>query len=257
MRNLLFFSKLLFLTTVLLFSGTSLISQAAESKLDSVLQLRHLLLQAYNVSLEDVGDSTHVNFIRINRAANDLIQLDNGFIDHEVQRLIQTNDSLLRISSMNETSLQQQGAKIRNYENVLLLTAAVGAVAVVLFLVFMTAFFSRGSRLKKQRVQYTENERLIQEYRKRVNELQNDIDNCRAQAKTLVNENSQMEKQIGLLTEEIHKARDAGWLSESAQVSHTEKIRSLENQLSEEKTKKRILEEELLLILRKLRGEEE
>lgn len=225
---------------------------------DSLLNMRNHLQQTYD-SLRSVilTDTAEANLNRAFQASNELISIDNHLINDQIKILYRSNDSLKRISNFNESTFKNQVQKIRNLYNTLILTVAVSFISLVLFLVAMILWYRRKNNIKKLTHQHLETDRLLAEYRKRMNELQGDLDNCRTQTKTTIHEKSLLEKEIIRLTEEVQKAQDAGLLSTDEQLSYPERIKILEKQLITESTRKKILEQEMLEILRKLRGDDE
>lgn len=227
------------------------------NRFDSLLMGRQKLVNVYDsLRSQSITDTGAVNTNSILKAANDVFSYDNSLINNEISKILLASDSLLRINSLHESSFQGQILKIRDLNNLMLFIAVAGAICLILFFFILFAWYKRRKTLNKFAIQHLETERILAEYRKKLNELQSDLDNCRTQAKSLVHENSQHEKEIGQLSEELQKARDAGWLAESGEISYPEQIRNLEEKLEAEATRKKILEQEMLEILRKIRGEE-
>ncbi|MHC1707104.1 MAG: hypothetical protein AB9842_06225 [Bacteroidales bacterium] len=243
---------------ILIFIQTlSLTLHAGDIAPDSLMDARNELRNTYDsIRMQSAADTGIVNVNEFMNAANELINFDNTLIEVQFEKIKRTSDSISAVNKELFTAFQDQSQRANTRFYQLLLISAVCLGLLVLFLIAFIAWLRRRNKMNKLLLQHIENDRLLAEYRKRLNELQSDLDNCMTQAKTIVNEKSQLEKEINRLTDENQKARDAGWLTDSGTISYPDQIKALENQLFAETTRKKILEQELLEILRKLRGEE-
>lgn len=225
---------------------------------NSLVKTRSELLRSYDSSLSVTqNDTVLLHQLSTQKEVEQLIAFDNKIIDSVVSKILISNDSLVRLNNLHESGFKSQSDKIRNLYYFLVFSAGLGIIGIILALVLLSMWLKRRKAIRKLSTVHLETERILSEYRKRQNELQSDLDNSITQAKNLVHENSRLEKDIIQLNENIQKARDAGWLNEPGQVSYPEQIKALQDQLTTEATNKKILEQEILEILRKLRGEED
>jgi|GEM_PF-6411676 hypothetical protein len=245
----------LLLILLLFFNSLSGFSQS--SGLDSILGNRMQLVSTYDsLRKASLEDTVTIKDKVILKAANDLINYDNDLVTQEIQKILQSTDSLQKANAMSESGFQNLNHKIKRLYANLLITAVAGVAGLILFIVFLIAWLNRRKNINRLNLQQGETERVLAEYRKRLNELQSDLDNSRTQTKTLINENTLLEKEVSRLADENQDARDAGYLSEHGHIPYPEQIKNLEDQLMLENTRKKILEQEILDILRKLRGED-
>ncbi|MCX6269902.1 MAG: hypothetical protein NTU44_01550 [Bacteroidetes bacterium] len=249
-----YISKKLIVTLIFPILFSSLKAQVPA--IDTLLKYRNDLIQKYDLARLGTGDSGLYDANRIVRAAQEVINYDNKFINSYIPGIKNKTDSIQNYLSFKEIDYQKQQSTIKNLNNDLVLSLGVSILLFFLMLICLFRSLRWGRKLKSKSGIIAENERLIAEYRKRVNELQNDLENNRTQTKTLASDNSRLSKEISQLETDLQKARDAGWIAEKGSPSFQEKIKELETRLAEEETRKKIMEQELVELLRKIRGDE-
>ncbi len=230
--------------------------QTSPARLSTDLDTRHDLLQVYDSSKAGLTDTNRLEINRVFRAFDDLLSVDNSLIQDQIPTLNHKKDSLELLIKDQQASLQEETEKTQQYTLWFFYASIVTLASLALTLIMFVVWLSKSRVLKKIRSENDKGDKLISEYRKQVQVLQNDLENSQLQSKTLIHEVSRLEKENVGLKEELHKAREAGLAPAEGQPTYQEAIRSLEQQLADENKKKMILEQELKDLLRKIRNED-
>ncbi len=241
--------------TVSILCLLSPLPSAAGTGPDSVRHLRGLFTRKLDSAINRPEDMKADTLLKLMQQARQIMQLEDSLSMDRMSAMADLTDSLAAALMMNEKviSVQEQEISRTLYRMYFILGGS--GFLLLLCLVIAILLLRRNAQLQSLRARTADHERLLPEYRKSMNDMQNDLVNSRNQAQTQISEINRLEHDIARLKEENRKKLEqfiSSWKGTPAE----QRIQELEQLLMFERSRKKSLEEDMLHILEQLRGEQ-
>ncbi|GEM_PF-3498879 len=222
---------------------------------DSINHIRGLFTRKLDSAIAVQGELKADTLLSLMQQARQIIRLEDSLSLARADAMSALTDSLSAALMMNEKVTALQEKKISRAVNRMYFILGGSGFLLLLCLLTAVLLLRRNAQLQSLRAHTADHERLLLEYRKSMNDMQNDLVNSRNQAQSQITEIKRLEEDITRLKEENRKRLEqfiSSWKGTPAE----QRIQELEELLMFERSRKKSLEADILHILEQLRGEQ-